>query len=127
MTSGRIPYVKSENRHCANCNSKETTVRKTTGYEQWYRFREEWICQKCHNTLVKNPKFHPIKNPQRMLFKNRHMQLGINPRIGVCNLCRHVVPFDCKKTDMHHEKYHSKKPLKDVIEVCPSCHRKQRN
>jgi RNase P subunit RPR2 len=48
-----------------------------------------------------------------------------DPKRGVCNLCRAVIPFDCKKTLMHHESYHDNDPLKDTIELCVSCHKKR--
>jgi hypothetical protein len=71
-----------------------------------------------------NKIFSPITNPKRLVFKGKRIRIKENPRIGVCNLCRNVVPFDCKQTQMHHEKYDENNPLRYTIEVCASCHGK---
>jgi len=52
-----------------------------------------------------------------------------NPRIGVCNLCRAVKGFDCKRTQMHHDNdiYNINNPIKNTIELCVICHNKTKN
>ncbi len=60
------------------------------------------------------------------MFKGKQILLQYNPKIGVCNLCRKVVPFDCKRTNMHHEEYDNTDPLKHTIEICVGCHCKTR-
>ena len=67
----------------------------------------------------RNQDYH---NKRRFKFINQIIFADEPPRIGVCNLCRAVVPFDTKRTNMHHEKYHTNAPLKDTLEVCNSCH-----
>jgi hypothetical protein len=54
-------------------------------------------------------------------FKDKCIRLQQNPRIGVCNWCRGVVPFDCKRTAMHHEQYDENNPLAHTIELCVKC------
>jgi hypothetical protein len=56
-------------------------------------------------------------------YKGQVVILEEDQRIGVCNLCRAVASFDCALTQMHHVQYHDDDPLRDTIEVCPSCHR----
>jgi hypothetical protein len=55
-------------------------------------------------------------------FQGRKVWLGFNPRIGVCNGCRAVVPFDCDRTEMHHEEYDPDNILSHTIEYCRGCH-----
>lgn len=59
---------------------------------------------------------------KKIRFKNKNINVGVNPRIGVCNLCRAVVPFDCNTTHIHHEEYDENKPLANTIELCPKHH-----
>lgn len=42
--------------------------------------------------------------------------------VGVCNLCRAVVPFDCSRTHRHHERYDKDDITKHTIELCSKCH-----
>ena len=78
--------------------------------------------------LINNPKWHHITsqkwNPRLMKFRDKHIHVKENPRIGVCNLCRAVVGTDCEKTSIHHLEYHDDDPLRDTIELCNSCHAK---
>lgn len=110
-----------EGRQCKGCRTYETFVDKCGSYH-WYHFEDGFLCERCNNRIHKNPRFHPLKNPLRMHFKSKSIQMESNPRVGVCNLCRNVAPFDCKKTEIHHEQYHAESPLRDTIEVCSSCH-----
>lgn len=64
--------------------------------------------------------YNAIHNPRKIRFKDKRIELKDNPRTGVCNLCRRV-----GLTNMHHLQYHDDDPLKDTIELCPSCHGKQ--
>lgn len=47
------------------------------------------------------------------------------PRKGICSKCGAVKGIDCKITHMHHLEYHPEDPLKDTIELCSSCHKKE--
>ena len=115
---------------CYNCGSDKTYINKRQNkpYAQWYKHNDNWYCNKCHNRLflnpkwnpVNNPKWNPVNNPKDIFFKGKCIHLKDNPRIGVCNLCRYV-----GLTHMHHTQYHEDQPLKDTIELCASCHRKQ--
>jgi hypothetical protein len=48
-------------------------------------------------------------------------------RVGVCNFCRAVVPFDARQTQRHHiNAVDYDDILKDTIELCAKCHRRER-
>jgi hypothetical protein len=124
---------------CSLCE-KDTTVvirkRKTKpqGYKQylWHRHKQtnKRICHNCYMKLyisskwnpIKNPERHKIYNPRRLKFNGKYILLSRPPRIGVCNWCRAVIPFDCKQTQMHHLFYDPLNPLLHTIEICPRCH-----
>ena len=55
-------------------------------------------------------------------FKGQVVVLEEDPKIGVCNYCRRIVPFDCSRTHIHHVEYHDDDPLRNTIESCPACH-----
>ena len=63
-----------------------------------------------------------VENPKRIWFKDRRIELKQNPKTHVCSLCRKQ-----GLTHMHHLEYHYDDPIKDTIELCVSCHNKQRN
>lgn len=127
-------------RFCSKCDSDKTTVvirkrvKNPKGYEHhlWHKHKEigNWLCHNCYLRLYVSPKWNPIKNPerrkkynpQRLKFKGKTTFVGKTLRIGVCNWCRAVVPFDCKLTHMHHEQYDSDNPSAHTIEICPQCH-----
>lgn len=101
--------------------------------EDWRYERDEngviikVYCKTCHSRLIHNPKYNPDRhkkyNPRRLSYKGQIILLDHDPKTGVCNLCRAVVPFDCKKTGMHHFSYSDNDPLADTIEICQKCHR----
>lgn len=59
-----------------------------------------------------------------MKFQGKRVILDRIVRIGVCNWCRAVRPFDTKQTQLHHDdnKYDISDPLKYTIELCAKCH-----
>lgn len=74
----------------------------------------------------KRKKLDRAYKAKQLYFQTRCVLASDRPiRIGVCNWCRAVAPFDTKTTHMHHEEYHDDNPLKDAIELCISCHRKE--
>jgi len=131
-------------RQCYGCSSIETYIDRK-GNAHWYGngTTNLWLCEKCDNKYVKNPKWHPITHPKtnpitskkwnpingpkfsarRIAFRDKGVYLSYNPRIGVCNLCRAVVGMDCQRTHIHHERYVTNDPSAFTIEVCPKCHR----
>jgi hypothetical protein len=113
-------------RHCINCNSTTTTLRKGTEYEYWYRYKDGYVCKRCYNKLFLNPKWYQ-KNSSRQLTwtpSGKIIRVKENPRKGICQLCGAIKGIDCKYTQLHHIEYHEDDPLKDTIELCPSCHMK---
>ena len=57
----------------------------------------------------------------RIKFQGRTKSVGRNPRTGICSLCRHK-----GQTDIHHMRYDRNDLLAHTIELCDSCHNKQR-
>lgn len=109
--------VMADIKRCVICGSSKT-YNNNNGLPHWYKGP---TCAKC--ARVKERKGKPrIDLLKRINFKGRRIYLEENPRIGVCNLCRNVVPFDCERTAMHHEKYDESEPLKYTLEVCTICH-----
>jgi hypothetical protein len=126
-----------DNRVCSECGSNETPLRqnkriRTDGtlgppYPQWYSDgMGGYHCKPCRARLVDHPKWNlvnlKIHNERRLTYKGKVVRLKEAPRIGVCNWCRAVPPFDCAKTQIHHEQYDDENPLAHTIEVCPKCH-----
>jgi len=117
-------------RKCFKCGSSET-YKKYNRNPVWYRFLkdDQFICNKCRNNLVTNPKWNsinsPITNPRRIAFKGRRVHLGYNPRTGTCSRCkRSVKEGDIKFTHIHHDLYDPNNPLANTRELCASCHAK---
>lgn len=114
------------NRTCLICSSDKST--KSKGYENWYKYKDGYLCHKCYSRLIGNPrrdpaliiKWNKITAPKRMRFKDKRITLKQRILTGICKLCN-------KKglTNMHHIEYHDDDPLKDTIELCVGCHRKQ--
>jgi len=112
------------NRTCLNCGSDKTYL-EDGKHQVWFNYKGGYICKKCRGKLIDHPKWHPIHSPRRICFKNRSISLSENPRIGICNWCCAVVGVNCKRTHIHHLEYHEGDPLKDTVELCPSCHYKE--
>ena len=115
-----IPIAQAD-RFCRNCFTKKSYQNR------WLRSKFGILCLKCHNKLVTHPKWNHITNKYRFSFTPKgRIWIGFNPRVGVCTLCRAVVPWDAEKTAMHHDddRYDINEPLKYTMEVCTSCHRK---
>jgi len=121
--TGRRKY-QDVKRVCYSCGSERSYFDIIRKYEHWYNnhpIKEMWLCENCNNKYIKNP----INNPRRIVFIKSQIHIKNIPRIGVCNLCRNVVGFDCKRTLIHHESYHNDDPLKDTLECCNRCHRRR--
>lgn len=136
-----------DKRSCFSCTSQTTSLEKTrkgTLIERWYPNYDAktgeligCLCSKCFGHYINNPIHGPRYNPKtnakwNKLYSGRYVKvrdkrviLKENPKVGVCNFCRGVVPFDCHRTSMHHEYYDQDNPLKGAIECCDKCHRKQ--
>jgi len=140
-----------ESKCCYVCGTNKTYIDKK-GLELWYKNRPTklLICYPCYAKYFYNPatrkRWNEINNkkwafmkPQRRIKYRetssaydrrrlyfaplgKYLRLPTNPKIGVCNWCRAVKPFDCKKTDMHHEQYDLSDPLHYTIELCNACH-----
>ena len=116
-------------RTCLNCGSTTTRIRKPknrpNSYEHWHKYEGGFLCTKCYDKLIHNPRDSFRNNHRRILFKDKRVHIDVDPRIGICNFCCAVVGVNCKRTNMHHLEYHPEDPLKDAIEICPSCHFKE--
>ena len=93
-------------------------------YPNWYsNLPIGWLCRSCYQKYINAPKYWLNATKRRIRFRGKRVYNKSEVlRIGVCNWCRGVVPFDCKITDTHHESYHEEDPLRDTIEICPKCH-----
>lgn len=119
--------IKTRGKKYRDKNRNEILERKKKFY---YKNRDEILLQqkeyydKNKQEILANTR---KKDPTRIRFKGRIIDVGFNPYIGVCNWCRAVVKFDCKKTAMHHDddRYDDLDPLRYTIELCPKCHRKE--
>ena len=116
------------NRTCVDCGLNKIYLEKGK-YAHWRRKNDQWYCQKCFNRLFTPPerikrlntKWNPIRNARSIRYKKRRVNVGFNPRTGVCSLCRKQ-----GLTHIHHMKYNDENPLKDTIEICPRCHKYER-
>lgn len=122
---------KHKEKQCTNCYSKTTytSPKKHLGYicHDWRKDEKgNILCKRCWSNLVDNPKRNPERhkkyNPRRLKFKNDIVLISNDFRTYVCNLCRAVYPWDCKRIGFHHEKYITDKPLESALEVCSRCH-----
>lgn len=101
-------------RVCIECGSTETYI-NPKGHALWRGVKNgRIVCEGCRSKSYSD---------YQLLFKSKRILLKIKPRIGVCNLCRAVVPFDCKRTNSHHIIYYEENPMEGTIEACPRCHR----
>ena len=121
-------------RNCCICRLT-TSYKDKNGYEQWRLHNTKWYCKKCYYRVIVNPVRNKINAPRRIVFQDTRILLSNNPRKGVCEKCGIKLGDEyinakgkikiLKKTDMHHMEYHDDDPLKDAIEICPSCHFKE--
>ena len=111
-------------RTCLNCQSTTTYIddRKGAPHEHWIRYENGYLCHKCYSKLISNKtKTHKEWFNKRLRFKNERINLKENPRKGICKICNKQ-----GLTHIHHIQYHEDDPLKDTVELCPSCHRKKK-
>jgi hypothetical protein len=112
-----------------NCGSDKTNLGKhklsdgtIKAYPGWHRKDgfDGYLCHKCYSRIELGPR----NNKRKLNYRGKRIAIGDNIRIGVCNLCRAVSPFDCDRTVRHHTNgYDDFNKLKDTIEICPRCHR----
>lgn len=77
------------------------------------------ICKRCRNKLVDNPK--------RLHSNGVRVIIGWLERTGVCRLCRATRGVNTFRTDWHHEKgFFIIFPWFGIIELCASCHSKEK-
>jgi len=108
-------------RTCLNCGSKTTRIHNTakgTPYEHWAKYKDGFLCFKCHAKLINGPK--QKSKLLRWTPMGKQIILKENPRKGICSLCGKQ-----GRTGMHHLQYHKDDPLKDTVELCVPCHNKQ--
>lgn len=119
---------------CSNCGSTTTYTRHGKRHnEEWHKYKGGYLCHKCYHKIIVNPKWaskwnpitSKINNPRRLTFKTKRVYLNKNPRNGTCSKCLRKIGEEIKQTAMHHINYHYTSPLKDTIELCNSCHRKE--
>lgn len=112
-----MPAKITDIRFCDLCNSTKSL---DSGFQHWYKTIYGRICKRCYDRRIRE------KGKNRLQFKEKRFCIKVS-RIGVCNWCRAVVPFDAKITHFHHESYHDDSIRKDIIEICAKCHYKTRS
>jgi len=123
MPRGVYPRADLTQRICYCCGSNTTLTHRKKGrdYLRWYLNHDKdnnVFCHLCYNKLIDHPKYART----RIWFKSQRLVLKENPRKGICSQCHSILGIDCKTTQIHHIKYHEDDPLKDTVELCPSCH-----
>lgn len=117
---------------CYVCGSERTQITKS-GIARWILNlpTKFVICRSCYAKYIVDPAKKKmwdrtpaarLYNRSRFRFKTKQIHVPNDPKTGVCNLCRAVAPFDCQKTNLHHEHYDESDMLKHTIELCPRCH-----
>jgi hypothetical protein len=125
----RLVYNIEAPRVCSACGSTKTNNR-------WYRDGNSgYHCNRCQMKLVYNPRWHPLTNPRRIVFKGKQIyltEIKESLRKGICSLCgvrvgqfHPVTGHYCKQTHMHHLQYDPSNPLAHTIEVCIPCHKQE--
>lgn len=117
---------KLKQRLCSNCGKKTITTITKRGFphQRWYNDgKGGFWCNHCYHqaTYDSQREVTRVRNWRRLVFKKKTIYLKKNPRTGICSLCGKTG----KRTHMHHLQYHDDNPLKDTIELCVSCHRKE--
>ena len=112
---------------CAACDSTETQIHN--GRSNWHIHDGYRLCHNCYSKYVfnsiTNAKWRPINNRRKINPRGKgQIRLKENPRKGICSWCGAIVGISCKRTCMHHFQYHDD-PLKDTIELCNSCHKRE--
>jgi hypothetical protein len=84
-------------------------------------------CRANHKTeyFEKNQERISTYNKCSVLYKGKKIRLDFNPRRGVCRKCGVKVGNGIKQTNIHHKKYHDDDVLKDTIELCNRCHKRE--
>lgn len=134
-SSSHTVDMTEENRKLETKNVCYACGSTTTYRAQWYHnLPIGSLCKNCNNKFFNNPKWHPIKHKERIVFRDKQKQIKENPRVGVCNWCRAVkgeinaqTDKKCNRTHMNHESYHEDNLLEDTLEVCIPCHRRYHN
>ena len=124
-------------KQCSICGSTTTYIshERLKPREKWRRHGKDIHCEKCHNKHCSNPKYKPSYNSRMMWFKDKLILLKERRLTGKCDWCgkkkgdlfinRDRKLAIIKRTHTHHIEYHQDDPLKDTIELCASCHRKE--
>lgn len=126
-------YSKYNNTHhfCYYCGSDETYINKNKK-PNWHINLDiktkqliGFLCHKCWTRLINNVKWNPICNDMykgRIIsYKGKNILVSKHKK-GICSKCGAVKGVDCKRTSIHHIKYHDDDPLRDTIELCNKCH-----
>lgn len=144
----RYAIDKSILRTCYSCGSGKTS-KNSRGADNWFvnSPTDLVLCDNCYCRYFKHlnrrkgkftwgrygytinqedrqkayrKKWNPINNKLFIVFRNRYIFLGWNPRKGICTQCAKV-----RRTAMHHLSYYIIFPWFATIELCCVCHRKR--
>ena len=84
---------------------------------EWYQRNKQLTKDRATKWNKDHKKARRIINGKRVRFLGARLQLKENPRTGICSKCSKE-----GLTHIHHLHYDRVNPLKDTIELCPSCH-----
>jgi len=76
-----------------------------------------WAERNPDKVKANRDKQNKVNGPKHMVFKGKIIILKERVLTGICSWCGYK-----GYTHMHHLQYHDDDPLKDTIELCPSCH-----
>lgn len=133
-----LEYTNDEIMVCRICQSNKTFLRKRKKANGQIYLKPDWyevnrkdktaVCTNCYNTVI-NANYIKRYVRYSIKYKGKILHLDHDPRIDVCNWCRAVVPFDAMNTQLHHDerRYDDNNPLRNTIELCNSCHTREKH
>jgi hypothetical protein len=125
----------TDKRICLNCHVDKSLDKYN--HSTWHKHKDGFLCHKCYNRLISNPKSNPKWKPRQLQWtpKGRQIIVKEDPRTGMCQNCGRQIGDAyvnfwgqikiIKETHMHHIEYHEDDPLKDTVELCASCHARE--
>lgn len=108
---------------CVLCFKDKTSL-NSHGSPNWYILNKDTskrICGLCYRKRHHQTHKEYDRNlaKRRLLFKDKRIYLGKNPRSGICKECGKI-----GRTEMHHKTYDPTNPLANTTELCCPCHNK---
>lgn len=94
---------------------------------EYKRFHDRQYHELHKESRLKQNRERWVKNKNRYRYNQVYTKWGKRtvkiPRTGICNLCRAVAKIDCAFTHFAHFGYDKNDLAKNVLELCPKCHK----